>query len=261
MGADVIFLAGGAFDSGDRVRRLVWELEDRDIQVVIAPSVTDVSSDRVSVRPVGGLPLIHLENPRSEAASRRAKRSFDVLAGVALIVLFAPLLLVAALQVWRHDRGPVWVQQTHVGRDGHRFRVWKLRTMVADVQQDGADDEAGLFEAPDHPYLTPPGRWMRRHSIDELPQLLNVVTGDMSLVGPRVPLRHESTQLEEVNRRLRVRPGVTGVWRDFRRSDLSWSEAVTLDIHYANHWSLLQDLSILARTFGAALRGTAVVTR
>lgn len=266
--ADVIFLAGGAFDSGEQVRRLAWELEHEDVQVVIAPSVTDVSSDRVSVRPVGGLPLIHLETPRSEAAVRRAKRTFDIIAGLALLLLFAPLILVAAIRVRRHDHGPALVRETHVGRDGHSFQVWNLRTVVPDAEQlmararqDEAYVEGGLFEAEDDPNLTLPGRWMRRHSIDELPQLVNVIVGDMSLVGPRVPLSHEVAQMDEVDLRLRVRPGLTGVWRDFRRSDLSWSEAVTLDLYYAENWSMLQDLNILIRTLGAAVRGTAGVPR
>lgn len=261
--ADVIFLAGGAFDSGDQVRRLVWELEHEDVQVVIAPSVTDVSSERVSVRPVGGLPLIHLESPRSDAAVRRAKRTFDILAGLALLLVSLPLLLVAAFKVWRDDRGPVLIRQSRVGRDGHTFHVWSLRTIVTGeertltrTREDVAFTEGWLFPADDDPRLTVPGRWMRRYSIDELPQLFNVVLGDMSLVGPRVPLSHEVPQLDEVDRRLRVRPGLTGVWRDFRRSELSWSEAVTLDVHYAENWSVIQDLTILIRTMGAVVHGT-----
>jgi exopolysaccharide biosynthesis polyprenyl glycosylphosphotransferase len=260
--ADVIFLAGGAFDSAEHMRRLAWELEDEDVQVVIAPSLTDVTSERVTVRPVGGLPLIHLERPRSEAAARRAKRSFDILAGSMLLLLCVPLLLVAALRVWRHDRGPVLVRQTRVGRGGRVFTVWNFRSTVVEADHrvarsrlDPTYAEAGLFGVENDPSTTTPGRWLRRYCIDELPQLVNVIIGDMSLVGPRAPLGHEVADLNEDDRRLRVRPGLTGVWRDFRRSDLSWSEAVTLDVHYAENWSMLQDLDLLARTTVATAHG------
>ena len=261
--ADVIFLAGGAFDSATQMRRLAWELEHEDVQVVIAPSVTDVASERVSVRPVGGLPLIHLENPRSEAAARRAKRTFDIVAAVALLLLSTPLLLVATFRIWRHDMGPLLTHEVRVGRDGRTFRVWGFRTVRTDAEQviarlglDPAEVDGALFEVEHDPRLTRPGRWLRRYSVEELPQLVNVLLGDMSLVGPCAPLGHEVGHLDDVDQRLQVRPGLTGVWRDFRRSDLSWSEAVTLDVYYAENWSMLQDLSILARTIGGAVRGS-----
>ncbi len=266
--ADVIFLAGGAFDSATQMRRLAWELEHEDVQVVIAPSVTDVTSERVSVRPVGGLPLIHLESPRSEAAARRAKRTFDIVAALALLLLSTPLLLLAAFRVWRHDGGPVLTHQVRVGRYGKSFRVWRFRTTRTDAEQviarlglDPADVDGGLFEVEYDPRLTVPGRWLRQYSVDELPQLLNVVLGDMSLVGPCAPLGHEVGHLVDVDHRLQVRPGLTGVWRDFRRSDLSWSEAVTLDVYYAENWSMLQDLTSLVRTIGGAVRGSSGALR
>lgn len=266
VGADVIFLAGGAFDSAEHVRRLAWELEHEDVQVVIAPSVTDVSSERISLRPVGGLPLIHLERARSEAAERRAKRAFDIIAGSAFLLASTPLLLLAAFRVWRHDGGPVLVRQTRIGRDGKTFSAWNFRTMVTDVEQlmlrlDEKYAVGALFDVEDDPRMTPPGRWMRRSHVDELLHLINVVLGDMSLVGPRAPLSHEVADLVEIDHRLRVRPGLTGVWRDFRRSDLSWSEAVTLDVYYAENWSMLQDLTMLAHTIGAAAHHTTGTVR
>jgi exopolysaccharide biosynthesis polyprenyl glycosylphosphotransferase len=258
--ADVVFLAGGAFDSATEMRRLAWNLESEDIAVVIAPSVTDVSSERVKIRPVGGLPLIHLEKPRSQEAVRRAKRTFDVVGSLTLLLLFTPIFAFAALRVWAYDRGPVLFRQTRVGRDGQVFRCWKFRTMVTNAEamladlQARAGYEGGLFKMEDDPRITPPGRWLRRFSIDELPQLVNVLTGDMSLVGPRPPLRHEVAQYDDdMARRLRVRPGMTGLWQVSGRSDLAWSEAIRLDLYYVDNWSMVQDLTILFRTLGAVL--------
>jgi exopolysaccharide biosynthesis polyprenyl glycosylphosphotransferase len=256
--ADVVFLAGGAFSSAAEMRRLAWELEHEDVQVVIAPSVTDVSSERVSVRPVGGLPLIHLEKPRSDAAVRRAKRMFDIVGSLGLILLFSPVLAVAALQVYYHDRGPMLFRQTRVGRDGKAFGVWKFRTMVTNAEQmltqlhQAQGYESGLFKMENDPRVTRPGRWLRRFSVDELPQLWNVLKGDMSLVGPRPPLAHEVAQYDDdMTRRLRVRPGMTGLWQVSGRSELAWTEAIRLDLYYVDNWSMLQDLTILAKTFGA----------
>ena len=255
--ADVVFLVGGAFSSSTEMRRLAWELEHEDVQVVIAPSVTDVSSERVSVRPVGGMPLIHLEKPRSADAVRRAKRTFDILGSLGLILVFSPVLLFAALHIRTHDDGPILFRQTRVGRDGEPFRVWKFRTMVTNAEQllahlhQEQGYEGGLFKM-DDPRVTAPGRWLRRFSLDEMPQLFNVLRGDMSLVGPRPPLTHEVAQYDDdMARRLRVRPGMTGLWQVSGRSDLSWSEAIRLDLYYVDNWSMVQDLTILARTFGA----------
>jgi exopolysaccharide biosynthesis polyprenyl glycosylphosphotransferase len=256
--ADVVFLAGGAFSSAAEMRRLAWDLEDEDIAVVIAPSVTDVSRERVKIRPVGGLPLIHLEKPRSQEAVRRAKRTFDIVGSICLLLFFAPVFAFAAVRVWAFDRGPVLFRQTRIGRDGQPFRCWKFRTMVTNAEELLTELRARqangnvLFKMEDDPRVTTPGRWLRRFSIDELPQLVNVLTGDMSLVGPRPPLKHEVAQYDEdMARRLRVRPGMTGLWQVSGRSDLAWSEAIRLDLYYVDNWSMFQDLTILARTFGA----------
>jgi exopolysaccharide biosynthesis polyprenyl glycosylphosphotransferase len=256
--ADVVFLASGAVDSGSDMRRLAWDLEHEDVAVVIAPSVTDVSSERVSVRPVGGMPLIHLEKPRSAEAVRRAKRIFDIVGSLCLLTFFSPIFAFSAYKVWRYDRGSILFRQTRVGRDGKTFYCWKFRTMVTNAEELLADlhkaqgYEGGLFKMEDDPRITPPGKWLRRLSLDELPQLVNVLVGDMSLVGPRPPLRHEVAQYDDdMARRLRVRPGMTGLWQVSGRSELSWSEAIRLDLYYVDNWSMFQDLSILARTWGA----------
>jgi exopolysaccharide biosynthesis polyprenyl glycosylphosphotransferase len=258
--ADIIFVAGGALDSAAQLRQIAWDLEDRDVQVVVAPSVTDISAERVRVRPVGGLPLMHIDKPRTVHASRAGKRFFDISGSLVLLLLFAPLILVSAIRIKLHDRGPVFFKQERTGRDGTTFRCLKFRSMVVDAEarlaelhtQIGYED--GLFKMEDDPRITRPGRWLRRYSIDELPQLINVLRGEMSLVGPRPPLPTEVARYaKDTVRRLRVRPGMTGLWQVSGRANLAFDEAIRLDLYYVDNWSMLQDLSILARTLGAVL--------
>ncbi len=259
-GADVIFFAGGALGSAGQLRRTVWELEQAEehIHVVVAPSVTDISGERIRVRPVGGLPLMHIDPPTWTDASRWGKRAFDVVGSLGLIVAFSPLLLGLALAVRAYDGGPVFFRQTRTGRHGEEFGCLKFRTMVVDAEarlaalHAEAGYDGGLFKMKDDPRITRPGRLLRRLSLDELPQLFNVVRGDMSLVGPRPPLPREVAGYEvDAARRLRVRPGMTGLWQVSGRSDLSYDEAIRLDLYYVDNWSMLQDLSILGKTVGA----------
>ncbi|HEY0889068.1 MAG TPA: sugar transferase [Nocardioides sp.] len=259
-GLDVLFFTGGSDRKASDLREIVWELEQRSIQLVMAPSITDMSSERVRIRPVGGLPLIHMEAPRWVYASRWAKRTFDVLVTSALVAVLLPVFAVIALRVKLHDGGPVLFRQIRVGRGGAEFPCLKFRTMVVDAEEwlpdlhEEVGHVEGLFKMKDDPRITKPGRWLRRFSLDELPQLLNVLRGEMSLVGPRPPLPAEVENYDTgTERRLHVRPGVTGLWQVSGRSDLSWDEAVRLDLYYIDNWSMLQDVSILARTVGAVL--------
>jgi exopolysaccharide biosynthesis polyprenyl glycosylphosphotransferase len=254
--ADVVFVVGGAFDHPLAMRNLVWDLESDNVQVIMAPGVTDVSSERIRVRPVAGLPLLHLDRPRSQDALRWAKRTFDIIGSAAILALVSPLMLWTAWQIKRFDGGPVFFRQTRVGRDGDYFTCLKFRSMVVDAEQVLAElhsevgYEEGLFKMQRDPRITKPGQWIRRYSIDELPQLINVLRGDMSLVGPRPPLPLEVDRYTLMqSRRLRVRPGMTGLWQVSGRSDLSWTESIRLDLY----WSMIQDLLILARTVGAVL--------
>lgn len=256
--ADTVFVAAGAFASSAHMRQAVWDLEEHNVQVVVAPKVTDVSSERVRIRPVGGLPLVHLDPPRARNASRWGKRIFDVAGSGALILAFAPVLAFAAFRVWAHDRGPILFRQTRVGRDGTEFACFKFRTMVVDAEARVAALQAEqgaaalLFKMKDDPRITAPGRWMRRYSVDELPQLFNVLFGTMSLIGPRPQVPAEVAMYDNVmHRRLRVRPGMTGLWQVSGRSDLSLEDAIRLDLYYVDNWSMTQDLAILARTFSA----------
>jgi exopolysaccharide biosynthesis polyprenyl glycosylphosphotransferase len=259
--ADIVFFAGGALGSATQLRRIAWDLEHQAVQVVVAPSVTDVAADRIRVRPVGGLPLMHIDPPKATDAARWGKRLFDVLGSSALLVLLSPLFLIAALSIKLHDRGPVLFRQTRVSRHGGEFSCLKFRSMVTDAEaqlhllQHEVGYDGGLFKMAEDPRITRPGRWQRRFSIDELPQLFNVLRGEMSLVGPRPPLPSEVARYQgDVGRRMHVRPGLTGLWQVSGRSDLSWDETVRLDLYYVDNWSMVQDLSILAKTVGAVFR-------
>ena len=172
--------------------------------------------------------------------------------------MLSPVLIAAAVLVKLHDGGPVLFRQTRTGRHGEQFSCLKFRSMVVDAEAHLArlhaesGHDGGLFKMKEDPRITKPGRWLRRFSIDELPQLFNVVRGEMSLVGPRPPLPLEVASYEaDTTRRLRVRPGMTGLWQVSGRSDLSWEEAVRLDLYYVDNWSMVQDASILVRTVRA----------
>lgn len=257
-GADVIFMASGALSSANQMRTVVWDLEHHDVQVVVAPSVTDISSERVRVRPVGGLPLIHIDPPAWRDASRWGKRTFDIAGSSALILAFLPIFVFAATRIWLFDRGPILFRQTRIGRDAQPFGCFKFRTMVVNAEamvqqlQEELGESALLFKMKDDPRITKPGKWLRRFSVDELPQLFNVFKGDMSLIGPRPQVAREVELYDHaMSRRLHVRPGMTGLWQVSGRNDLSAAEAIRLDLYYVDNWSMVQDLSILARTFGA----------
>ena len=255
---DVVFFTAGAVSSSTQLRRMAWELEDNaHVQIIVAPNVTDVSSERVRIRPVAGLPLMHLGRSRSQLATNDAKRAFDLVGALTILALVWPLLLAAMLWIRLDDHGPVFFRQTRVGREGREFTCFKLRSMSIDAEQrlpelEGRDHV--LFKKADDPRVTRPGRFIRRFSLDELPQLWNVVRGEMSLVGPRPPLPSEVMQYEDdMLRRPNVLPGMTGLWQVSGRSDLSWEDTVRLDLYYVDNWSMVQDLLILARTVTAVL--------
>lgn len=260
--ADVLAVAGEGGMLPGRLRSLAWELEGSGIDLVVAPAVTDVAGPRIAIRPVAGLPLLHVEEPRLSGAARLFKGCFDrIAAGVGLVVL-APFLAVIALLVKRSSPGPVLFRQERVGRNGHVFTIRKFRTMVeaAEEELDSLrhlnEHDGVLFKLKGDPRCTPVGRWLRRYSFDELPQLLDVVVGHMSLVGPRPPLPGEVERYgEDVRRRLLVRPGLTGLWQVSGRADLPWEEAVRLDLYYVDNWSPALDFLILWKTVNAVARG------
>lgn len=230
--------------------------------MVVVPALTDVASDRIRVQPLAGLPFVFVDPPQRGSLDHVLKRLFDVVGAGAAILVASPLMAFAAWRISRHDGGPVFFTQERVGRAGTTFACLKFRSMVTDADKalqkiQHLDEGAGLlFKMADHPRVTPPGRWLRRYSLDELPQLFNVMRGDMSLVGPRPPLPGEVAKYQDdVQRRLNVRPGITGLWQVSGRSDLSWDDTVRLDLYFVDNWSIVQDIVILARTVNAVVGG------
>lgn len=260
-GSTALIVTDGAFRRGRDFNELARELEDVNATTIIVPSLTDISASRMDVRPVAGIPLVHIEQPRAAAAVRWMKRLFDLVGSSVLIVVGIPIFAVTALVIKAEDRGPVFFKQQRAGLHGKPFACLKFRSMVVDAERRlpalrESNEAAGvLFKLAHDPRITRTGRFIRRYSIDELPQLFNVWLGDMSLVGPRPALTAEVQQYaSHVRRRLDVRPGMTGLWQVSGRSDLSWDDTVRLDLYYVDNWSMLQDLAILARTFGAVVR-------
>jgi exopolysaccharide biosynthesis polyprenyl glycosylphosphotransferase len=248
---------------GIALRRLAWQIERDDIELVVAPALMDVAGPRISVRPVAGLPLLHVDHPQLTGGRQLAKSLFDKVAASIMLVLLAPLFAVTAVAVRATSRGPALFRQARVGKDGKEFVVLKFRTMVEDAEAlkiglaERNERDGVLFKIKRDPRVTGVGGWLRRYSLDELPQLINVLRGDMSMVGPRPPLAEEVAQYgDDVRRRLVVRPGMTGLWQVNGRSDLSWEESVRLDLRYVENWSLALDLLILWRTVSAVLYGS-----
>jgi exopolysaccharide biosynthesis polyprenyl glycosylphosphotransferase len=260
--ADTIAVTATPGITAPVLRRLAWELEDRDVDMILAPALTDVAGPRIHVQPVAGLPLLHVAQPEFSGPRRLVKNTFDAGVAAVAVVVLSPVLLAVAVAVKLTDRGPVLFRQIRVGRTGEEFNAYKFRSMVVDAERRlpelrGPNEGAGLFKMRDDPRVTRIGRFLRRYSLDELPQLFNVLKGQMSLVGPRPPLPAEVAQYpNEMRRRLLVKPGITGLWQVSGRSDLSWDESVRFDLYYVENWSLTSDLIILWRTVRAVFRGT-----
>ncbi|HKD96618.1 MAG TPA: sugar transferase [Micromonosporaceae bacterium] len=261
--ADTVIVLSCPELDGQRLRRLAWRLERGDVDLIVASSLMDVAGARTTIRPVDGLPMLHVDHPRLSGASRVGKAVFDRVAAAAGLVLLSPLLLAICVAV-RHDSpGPVLFRQVRVGKGGRPFVIFKFRTMVDGAEarreelSERNDNDGVLFKMRDDPRITRVGRILRRFSLDELPQLVNVLRGDMSLVGPRPPLPEEvAAYPADMRRRLAVSPGLTGLWQVSGRSDLSWEEAVRLDLRYVENWSFSLDCVILLRTLSAVCRSS-----
>jgi exopolysaccharide biosynthesis polyprenyl glycosylphosphotransferase len=259
--ADAVIIAGPLPGGNKFIRELGWQLEECSAEMVLAATLTNVAGPRIHWRPVEGLPLMHVDIPQYSGGKHTLKRVVDVaLAGSALLVL-SPVLLFLAAIVRLDSPGPILFRQERVGKGGRTFGMYKFRSMLVDAEDRlavlrGKNEAAGvLFKMRDDPRVTGCGRWMRKYSLDELPQLWNVVLGDMSLVGPRPPLAREVSGYERhTHRRLLIKPGLTGLWQINGRSDLAWDEAVRLDLYYVENWSIAGDLLIIWRTFRAVLQ-------
>lgn len=255
QGADAVIVAGQLSAGGEYIRDLAWELEGTAAELILASRLANVAGPRIRFRPVEGLPLIHVEIPQFDGGKHVLKRALDFTTSAAALLLLAPLLITLAVLIRSDSPGPALFRQERVARGGRTFRMLKFRSMVATATEDLAglldrNEAAGvLFKMKDDPRVTRIGRVLRKYSLDELPQLWNILVGDMSLVGPRPPLRKEVLGYKDyVHRRLYIKPGLTGMWQVNGRSDLNWEESVRLDLYYVENWSLVGDLVIIWRT-------------
>lgn len=261
-GADTVAVASSI--DPELLRRLGWQLEGKGVTLVLAPALTNIAGPRISIRPVSGLPLLEVQEPDLTGGRQWIKAALDRTVAAVLLALCAPLLLLLGLLIRVTSPGPALFTQRRLGRGGKSFTIYKFRTMhdgadrrFFELMNAQRDNAGGMFvKARRDVRVTPIGRWLRRFSIDEVPQLINVLKGDMSLVGPR-PLPVEVLQMgDDVRRRLLVRPGMTGLWQVSGRSDLPYDEAVRIDLYYVENWSLSFDLMILWKTIFVALRGS-----
>jgi exopolysaccharide biosynthesis polyprenyl glycosylphosphotransferase len=262
-GADTVAIAGTEHFGVRGIRRLLWDLEPLGVDLVVSTGMMDVALSRLVMRPIAGLPLLHIEKPQYLGAKRFQKRAFDVCFAWAALIVTSPILLITAVAVKTTSRGPVFYSSERIGIDGKPFAMMKFRTMIKDADKQivnllcANESDGLLFKIRDDPRITRVGRMLRRFSIDELPQFINVLRGEMSVVGPRPPLRREVEAYDcDLLRRLLVKPGVTGLWQVSGRSDLSWERSVRLDLSYIDNWSMIQDVLIIAKTLRAVFRRT-----
>jgi exopolysaccharide biosynthesis polyprenyl glycosylphosphotransferase len=262
MQADTVAVLACPEMSGARLRDLAWALERTATDLCVAPALLDVAGPRTTIRPIAGLPLLHMDHPEFTGFRWLIKSAFDRAAAAAALIALLPLLAAVALAIKIGDNGPVLFRQIRVGKDGKPFTLYKFRTMVVDAEQRLAEllaqneCDGALFKIRRDPRVTRVGDWLRRRSLDELPQLMNVLIGEMSLVGPRPALPSEAdVYSHHVRRRLAVKPGITGLWQVSGRSDLPWDEAVRLDVRYVENWSFVLDLQILWKTWSAVTHG------
>ena len=257
---DAVALSTGVPMPPQVIRELGWALAEMHVRMILAPALTDVAGPRIHTQPVAGLPLIHVSTPNLGTGQRLIKRVFDLSGSILLVGLLSPLLIVLGVVVKADSPGPALFKQERVGTRGQPFQMYKFRSMRVNAEEELEDllkvnqGNGVLFKLKSDPRVTRVGKFIRRYSLDELPQLFNVINGSMSLVGPRPPLPAEVDQYQRhVHRRLLVRPGLTGLWQVSGRSLLSWDDTVRLDLYYVENWSLSGDLAILLKTIRAVL--------
>jgi exopolysaccharide biosynthesis polyprenyl glycosylphosphotransferase len=255
LNVDAVIVAGPVQGGSGFIQKLGWSLEESDTELVLATGLTNVAGPRIHSRPVEGLPLMHVELPQFSGAKHLVKRLLDVSASAAALLVLLPVFGIIAVVIKRDSPGPVLFRQERIGQGGKRFTMYKFRSMVVTAEQDLAgllarNEGSGLlFKMKEDPRVTRAGAWLRRHSLDELPQIWNVLQGHMSLVGPRPPLGREVDGYEKnAHRRLYIKPGLTGMWQINGRSELSWEDSIRLDLYYVENWSITMDLMIIFRT-------------
>ncbi|KQR12064.1 polyprenyl glycosylphosphotransferase [Cellulomonas sp. Leaf334] len=264
VGASAVAVTGADAITADTVRQLGWDLEGKGIDLALTLSLVDVAGPRVLMQPVSGLPLMYVDEARFTGGKYIAKSVFDWVMAALITAVLLPVLAIIAILVRVTSSGPALYRQERIGKDGRRFRIFKFRTMavgadkrLAEVLADQGIEFVGMFYKPTNdPRVTRVGRVLRKYSLDELPQLFNVLAGDMALVGPRPQIDAEVAQYDRTaHRRLRVKPGLTGLWQVSGRSSLTPEDGIRLDVNYVENWTLFGDLVILARTLRVVTRG------
>jgi exopolysaccharide biosynthesis polyprenyl glycosylphosphotransferase len=257
--ADAVAVTSDDATRYNYLRRLSWSLEGTGVEMLVDPGLVEVAGPRMHIRPLLGFPLLHVEEPHFTGWRRALKRGADVFITSLGVLVISPLLLAIALAIKFQDGGPILFKQHRVGRGGELFTMYKFRSMVIDAEARKAalmarnEGKGGLFKLNDDPRITRLGRFLRDYSLDELPQLLNVLNGSMSLVGPRPHLAEELAHMPHASRRSLVTPGLTGLWQVSGRSDLEGDDAMRLDLRYVENWSITMDLLILWKTGSAVL--------
>jgi exopolysaccharide biosynthesis polyprenyl glycosylphosphotransferase len=256
-----VMIAGNLPGGREQIRDLGWKLENSNVELILLSRLTDVAGPRIHLRPVTGLPMVHVDLPQYSGFSYVIKRTGDIISALLGLVVLAPVFATIALAIKLTSAGPVFFRQQRIGVQGTPFTMLKFRSMVVDAEhrltelRAQSEGNGVLFKMKKDPRVTAVGGFLRRYSLDELPQIINVLRGDMSLIGPRPPLAEEVELYEDrVNRRLLIKPGITGLWQVSGRSDLSWEESVKLDLSYVENWSVTGDFVILLRTVRAVLK-------
>lgn len=261
LSADSVLVVGPLSGGTEALQNLGWKLESTGTSLMVASSLTGIADRRVRTSPVDGMPLMVVQPAKFTGARYLVKRSFDIVFSSLALLGLLPVFAAIALLIRLDGPGKIFFRQERAGQDGRPFKMFKFRTMVNDAEarlaelQEANEGSGPLFKLKDDPRITRCGRWLRKHSLDELPQFLNVLLGDMSVVGPRPPLFSEVDTYEgNTHRRLLLKPGVTGLWQVSGRSNLDWDESVRLDLYYAENWTLLTDLRLIWRTFRVMIK-------
>jgi exopolysaccharide biosynthesis polyprenyl glycosylphosphotransferase len=261
-GADTVALSATNHLGPVETRRLVWDLESLGVEMIVTAGLFDAVDSRLSCQPMGGMAVVHVGKPQYDRANSWGKRAYDVFFASLALIVASPMLLAAAIAVKLSSRGPVFYLAERIGMDGKTFKMIKFRSMYvgADAQiaemMDSSGEELMYFKVKDDPRITPVGKWLRKFSIDEMPQFINVLKGEMSIVGPRPQVAREVETYDDlIGTRLFVRPGVTGLWQVSGRNDLSIEDSKRLDMTYVENWSMALDVQICFRTAQVVLTG------
>jgi exopolysaccharide biosynthesis polyprenyl glycosylphosphotransferase len=261
-GADTVVLSATNHLSSDAVRRLVWDLECLGVEMIVSAGHFDAVDSRLSSQTMGGMAVVHVGKPQYDRANSWGKRAYDIFFSSLALIVASPMLIGAAVAVKLSSRGPIFYYAERIGMDGKTFKMIKFRSMyegsdakIAEMM-DNSGKELLYFKVKDDPRITPVGKWLRKFSIDEMPQFINVLKGEMSIVGPRPQVAREVEAYDDlIGTRLFVRPGVTGLWQVSGRNDLSIEDSKRLDMSYVENWSMGLDIQICFRTAQVVLTG------